>query len=138
MQFFRLASILGLVSIAVLNHTSVMAEQQEAETGGDEELRKALAVLDSTTDMRSRILVSQTFLRYAKCLGFLGTNGEFIIRWRHPRQPHEGALKAPFHFPPNVGRAMRLDPFWYSRTRSGFSPAKRIAFHKRSCGSQAM
>ncbi len=92
MQFFRLISVLGLFSIQFLNHASVRAEQRDAETGCNEDLKRALAILDSTTEMGERMRVSQTLLGHAKCLGFLGANGEVIIRWRDPRQPHEASL----------------------------------------------
>lgn len=100
MQFFRLISVLGLFSIQFLNHASVRAEEREAEAEHKEELQGALAVLDSTTELRERMRASQTLLGHANCLGFLGANGEFIIRWRNPRQPHEASLAV---VPENVG-----------------------------------
>lgn len=66
--------------------------KSRAENVDPSELQKALSVLDSTTEMGERIRVSQTVLGHAKCLGFLGANGEVIIRWRDPRQPHEASL----------------------------------------------
>jgi len=90
MQFFRLASILGLVSIGVLHHTSVMAEQPEAETGGDEELRRALAVLDSTTDRVERVQVLHTLEKNSVCRVMLGASGELITRGPHNPSAPEG------------------------------------------------